>query len=710
MITGKQLDPKIFETEYAGKKLVFEVSRVAEQANAAVVGSYGDSTVLATVVMGEKDSDRDYLPLSVEYEERFYAVGKILGSRFIRREGRPSDEAVLSGRVVDRSIRPLFDQRIRRDIQVVLTIFSLDEEDDLDFLALNTASVALAISDVPWGGPVSGVKIARKDGKLILNPKNSEIVTGFEFQMFAAGPKDLINMIEFEGIEAREEGALDGFKLAQEEIDKLIVFQAGIAKKIGKKKAEIHRATPEEDLKRKVSAFLRPKLESAIYITDEGERDEAFKKIHDELTTYLVQDLQIDEKAHHSIHPIMDEVISDIVHTNIIEREKRPDLRKIDEIRPLHAEVGMLKRTHGSALFVRGSTQALAVATIAPPGQEQTLETMSFSGKRRFLLHYNFPPYSVGETGPFRGPGRREIGHGALAEKAIRNMIPEKTIFPYALRVVSEILSSNGSSSMATVCASTLAMMDAGVPLKKPVAGIAMGLAVAQHPTSNGKYQKFKVLTDLQGYEDYYCDMDFKIAGTRDGVTVIQLDVKIPGLTHEIIAQTLTQAKDARLKILDVMARVLPAPRPEISPLAPLIMTIKIDSSQIGSVIGPGGKVINGIIERTGCMAIDIDDDGTVFISGKDKKTTEAAYSEVKSIVKEYAIGDIVEGTVIKILDFGAIVDLGGGRDGMIHVSELKNGFVQKVEDVVKLGDFVRAKVVKVQDGKIGLSLKALQA
>ena len=710
MITGKQLDPKIFETEYAGKKLVFEVSRVAEQANAAVVGSYGDSTVLATVVMGEKDSDRDYLPLSVEYEERFYAVGKILGSRFIRREGRPSDEAVLSGRVVDRSIRPLFDQRIRRDIQVVLTIFSLDEEDDLDFLALNTASVALAISDVPWGGPVSGVKIARKDGKLILNPQNSEIVTGFEFQMFAAGPKDLINMIEFEGIEAREEGALDGFKLAQEEIDKLIVFQAGIAKKIGKKKAEIHRATPEEDLKCKVSAFLRPKLESAIYITDEGERGEAFKKIHDELTTYLVQDLQIDEKAHHSIHPIMDEVISDIVHTNIIEREKRPDLRKIDEIRPLHAEVGMLKRTHGSALFVRGSTQALAVATIAPPGQEQTLETMSFSGKRRFLLHYNFPPYSVGETGPFRGPGRREIGHGALAEKAIRNMIPEKTIFPYALRVVSEILSSNGSSSMATVCASTLAMMDAGVPLKKPVAGIAMGLAVAQHPTSNGKYQKFKVLTDLQGYEDYYCDMDFKIAGTRDGVTVIQLDVKIPGLTHEIIAQTLTQAKDARLKILDVMARVLPAPRPEISPLAPLIMTIKIDSSQIGSVIGPGGKVINGIIERTGCMAIDIDDDGTVFISGKDKKTTEAAYSEVKSIVKEYAIGDIVEGTVIKILDFGAIVDLGGGRDGMIHVSELKNGFVQKVEDVVKLGDFVRAKVVKVQDGKIGLSLKALQA
>lgn len=702
MMTGTILHPQVFEKEYAGKKLSFEVSRVAEQANAAVVGSYGDSMVLATVVMSDTESDRNYFPLSVEYEERFYAVGKILGSRFMRREGRPTEEAVLSGRIIDRTIRPLFDQRMRRDVQVVLTILSLDEEDDLDFLALNTASVAIAISDVPWAGPVSGVKIVQKNEALLLNPKNSD-VTGCDYQMFAAGPKGLINMIEVEGSEAKEDDVVLGLKKAQEEIDTLIAFQESIVKKISKKKVEVKLAEPDVALAEKVTAFLRPKLEEAIYIPEGMKRDEAFQKIHDELTAYLVDKLQIDEKAHKSIHDIMEGLIHEIVHTNIIEYEKRPDLRKIDEVRELHAEVGMLPRTHGSAFFMRGSTQSLAVATIAPPGQEQSIESMSITTKKRFLLHYNFPQYSVGETGPFRGPGRREIGHGALAEKAIKNMLPEKTVFPYTLRVVSEILSSNGSSSMATVCASTLALMDAGVPLKSPVAGIAMGLAT----DTQGR---FKVLTDLQGYEDHYGDMDFKVAGTKDGVTAIQLDVKIPGLTKEIIVQTLRQARDARLKILDVMLRTLPAPRPELSPLAPLIMTIKVDPSQIGSIIGPGGKVINGIIERTGCLAIDIDDDGTVFISGKDKTTTEAAYKEVQSIVKEYVVGDIVEGTIVKTLDFGAIVDLGGGRDGMIHISEFKNGFVKDINEVARVGDFVRAKVVKVQDGKIGLSIKALQS
>jgi polyribonucleotide nucleotidyltransferase len=380
-------------------------------------------------------------------------------------------------------------------------------------------------------------------------------------------------------------------------------------------------------------------------------------------------------------------------------------------LRDLYGEVGLLKRTHGSALFARGTTQSLAVATIAPPGQEQTIETMGFSGKKRFMLHYNFPQYSVGEVGPFRGPGRREIGHGALAEKAIKNLFPKKEVFPYTVRVVSEILSSNGSSSMATVCAATLALMDAGVPMIKPAAGIAMGLMTrSTGEGANEQIADYKVLTDLQGYEDHYGDMDFKVAGTKDGITAIQMDVKIKGLTVEMLTTALKQASDARYKILDLITSVIPAPRPEISPLAPLIMTLRVDPSQIGSIIGPGGKTINGIIDATGCMAIDIDDDGLVFVSGKDKTTTLAAYNAVAAIVKEYKVGEIVEGPIVKILEFGAIVDIGGGRDGMIHVSELKSGFVKKVEDVVKVGDIVKVKIIKAEGGKIGLSLKAMQS
>lgn len=694
------LNKQQFSLEYAGRTLTLEVSRIAEQANAAVLGSYGDSSVLATVVMGEKDKESSYFPLTVDYEERFYAVGKILGSRFVRREGKASEEAVLSGRIIDRTIRPLFNQRMRRDVQVVVTILSLDEDEDLDFLALTTASTAIAISDVPWAGPVGGVKIVcKKDGALLFNPKHSEVASGFDYQLFASGPKDHINMIEAEGMEASEADVLAGFEQAQKEINRLVDFQNDIVKKIGKQKQMVALATPSEDLREKVRAFLTPKVEPAIYIQDTAARDEAFKKIREELTEFL-KPLELDSAGHKAVADIEEELINELVHRNVLDKKQRPDGRGIEQVRDLHAQVAMLKRTHGSALFIRGTTQALAVATVGAPGMEQTIETMTFSGKRRFMLHYNFPQYSVGETGPFRGPGRREIGHGALAEKALRNVIPEKEKFPYTVRVVSEILSSNGSSSMATVCASTLALMDAGVPIKKPVAGIAMGLMTDEQ----GRYQ---VLTDLQGYEDHYGDMDFKVAGTRDGVTAIQMDVKIKGLTKEMLAQALTQAKDARMKILDVMLSALPAARAELSPLAPLIMTIKIDPSQIGMVIGSGGKTINGIIEKTGCLSIDIDDDGLVFVSGKDRATTQAAYNEVAAIVKEYKVGEVVTGPIVKILEFGAIVQLDANHDGMIHISELKDGFVKKVEDVVKMGDTVKAKVVKVDpSGKIGLSLK----
>jgi polyribonucleotide nucleotidyltransferase len=701
------LQKKQFTMEYAGRPLTLEVSRMAEQANAAVLGSYGDTTVLATVVMGEKDKESSYFPLTVDYEERFYAVGKILGSRFVRREGKASEEAVLSGRVIDRTIRPLFDGRMRRDVQVVITILSLDEEEDLDFLALLSASTALSISDIPWAGPVGGVKVVRKDGALLLNPKNSEVGTAFDYQLFAAGPLDRINMIEAEGMEASEEAVLAGFELAQQEINKFVAFQQEIVKQIGKKKQVVSLAGADETLKERVIAFLKPKIEPIIYMKNEAEREAAFAALRTELAASLT-DLTIDAKMSKALADIEEELVNDLVHANVLATGKRPDGRGVEEVRDLHAQVGLLKRTHGSAFFIRGTTQALAVATIAPPGMEQLIETMSYSGKKRFLLHYNFPQYSVGETGPFRGPGRREIGHGALAEKALRNMLPEKASFPYTVRVVSEILSSNGSSSMATVCASTLAMMDAGVPLKKPIAGIAMGL-MTSHDTKGG-IEKYQVLTDLQGYEDHYGDMDFKVAGSREGITAVQMDVKIPGLTTEMLKQALKQAREARMKILDVMLATLPAPRPELSPLAPLIMTIKIDPSQIGMVIGSGGKTINGIIEKTGCLSIDIDDDGLVFIAGKDQATTKAAYNEVLSIVKEYQVGDVVEGPVVKMLEFGAIVQIDSGHDGMIHISELKDGFVKKVDEVVKMGDIVKAKVVKVDpSGKIGLSLKAMK-
>ncbi len=696
------LKKQVFELDYAGRKLTMEVSRLAEQASAAVLGSYGDSTVLATVVMGKKDKESSYFPLTVDYEEKFYAVGKILGSRFIRREGKSSEEAVLSGRVIDRTIRPLFDGRMRRDVQVVVTILSYDEDDDLDFLALNTASTALAISDIPWAGPVSGVKIVRKAGKLLINPKNSEIGTDTTYQVFAAGPADRINMIEAEGIEASEADALEGFVMAQKEINALIDFQQMIVGKIGKPKQTVQLAELDSTLKEKVNAFLAGKLEPAIYAATKMAHEAGLAKLNADLVAQLRSE-GVDEKMIKAANDVMEEMISDIVHKNAITAGKRPDGRGIEDVRELHAQVGLLKRTHGSALFIRGNTQSLSVATIGTPGQEQTIETMSFSGKKRFMLHYNFPQYSVGETGPFRGAGRREIGHGALAEKALKNMIPAKEEFPYAVRVVSEITSSNGSSSMATVCACTLALMDAGVPMKKPVAGIAMGLMSANNE------QEFKVLTDLQGAEDHYGDMDFKVAGTKDGITAIQLDVKIKGLTMEMIKTTLEQAQKARMQILGVLTATLPEPRKEISPLAPLIMSIKILPSQIGMVIGSGGKTINGIIEKTGALAIDIDDDGLVYVSGKDKATTMAAYNEVMAIVKEYKVGEIVEGPIVKILEFGAIVELDANHDGMIHVSELKDGFVKRVEDVVKIGDHVKVKIMKVEpNGKIGLSLKAM--
>lgn len=713
------MEKKKYSIEIGGKALTAEVSSLAEQANAAVVVQYGDTVILATAVMGKEDKPLDYMPLKVDYEERFYAAGKILGSRFMRREGRPSEDAILTGRLVDRTIRPLFDRRMRRDVQVVVTVLAYDEQQSPDFIAVFGASLALAMSDIPWAGPVAAVRVAQMEGQLLTNPGNAELAGKETFETFASGPKGRINMIELAGKEAKESDILPAYQLAQKEIDRLVEFQETIAKEVGKPKAAVKLMEGDPEFETAVKAFLsEEKLARAVYphlhpehrayALDKVEREHRTRELQKELLAHLEATYAGNAEMLSNMKAVglmLDDVIDEFVHKNVIEKDLRPDGRKLDEVRPLAAEVGLFTRTHGSAVFMRGNTQALAITTLAPPGQEQLMESMETSGKRRFLLHYNFPPYSVGETGMFRGPGRREIGHGALAYKAVEPLIPTAEVFPYTIRVVSEILSSNGSSSMATVCATSLSLMDAGVPLPRPVAGIAMGL-MAEPSTSRGHADKYKILTDIQGPEDHYGDMDFKVAGTRDGVTAIQLDVKNDGLTYEMIEKTLAQANKARMHILGVMEGVLAAPRASISPLAPTVLRTKIDPEKIGLVIGPGGKTINGMIAHFELAGIDVEEDGNVFVSAMDPEKARSAVKEIEALTHEWQVGDMVEGEIIKILDFGAIVDLGGGLDGMIHVSELRDGFVKSVSDVVKLGDFVRAKIIRVEDGRIGLSLK----
>ena len=694
-----KLNRRVFKTEFQGKPLSMEISQIGEQANATVFGKYGGTVVMATVVMGKEDrSDKDYLPLMVDYEEKFYAVGKILGGQYMRREGKSSEHAVLSGRLIDRTIRPLFNHGMRRDIQVVVTILSLDPKFDPHFIGLLTASTAIAISDVPWNGPVAGLTIEKKtDDGLV------------KFDLLVSGTSDKINMIEFEGIDAQEKEVVEALEIGQKEISNLIKFQNEIVKEIGQPKTEVSIAEPDEKLKKVVKDFVDGKLEAAIYTKTKMARVDNFYNLQKELEDYIKEWGAAQQAGRASPDEIgraaakfLEEEVDAIVHKNILESEKRPDFRKLNEVRDLGVEVGLLERVHGSALFIRGNTQALALTTLGPPDDEQSVETMEFSGKKRFILHYNFPPYATGEVGSFRGPGRREIGHGALAEKALRNLIPSKDEFPYTIRVVSEILSSNGSSSMASVCAGCLSLMDAGVPIKKMAAGIAMGLIM----DPDGK--QYKVLTDIQGPEDHYGDMDFKAAGTKDGVTAIQMDVKIQGVTPKMIGDVLAAAKEARLHILKAMEQVLDKPRAQVSSYAPIVYSLNINPDKIGGVIGPGGKVINGIIAQTKALGIDIDQSGKVYVYGSTVESAQAALKQVEAITHEYKVGEIVEGTIVKVLDFGAILEFGPGMDGMIHVSELKNGFVKKVEDVVKVGDTVRAKIIRAEEGRIGLSLKNL--
>ncbi len=689
-----------FSFQSAGRQFTVELSDIAEQAHGKVLVRHGDTLVLATVVMNKRPREGgNYFPLSVDYEEKYYAAGKILGSRFMKREARPSDEAVLVARLIDRSIRPRFNLQIRNDVQIIVTVLSIDAENDPDVASLLAASLALSLSPIPWAGPIAGVRVGKIDGKYVINPTFEEREKS-TLDCIVSGTESRINMVEAGAKEIPEEDFLAALEAAHAEIKRLIEFQKTIISKHSKKKWDLALAETPPDLVASLRKHMALRLEHALYEHDKTLRQEKVDALKAEWLKYAAE-------THPEFQPAMaeyafEEEVNEVIHKRILDKGERPDGRKTDELRALYGEVGLLPRTHGSAFFVRGQTQALSVLTLGSPGDAQLIEGMEVRTKKRFMHHYNFPPYSVGETRPMRGPGRREIGHGALAERSMIPVIPSTDEFPYTIRLVSEILSSNGSSSMASVCGSVMALMDAGVPIKKPVAGIAMGLMLDE----TGKTDRYAVLTDIQGPEDHHGDMDFKAAGTRDGVTGVQMDVKIEGVTIEILRDTLMQAKKARVEILDYMATVIPTHRPDLSPLAPRVVILTINPEKIGALIGPGGKVINDLIARFK-VQIDIEDDGTVFVTSEDGASMELALAEIKMITKEVKPGDILDGKVSRIFSFGAMVEFDQKQDGMVHISELAPWRVEKVEDIVKLGDEVSVIVKEIDEqGRVNLSLK----
>jgi len=694
-----------FKLKIDDKTLEVEFKDLAERANSSVFLKYGDTCLMATCVMSKKEIEGiDFFPLSVTYEEKYYAVGRILGSRFLKREGRPSEQSILTSRVIDRAIRPLFPANFRREVQVIVTCLSWDKESDLAALGLTAASIVLSTSDIPWDGPVAPVRIGERNGELVAFPTFKEREEGKIDLLLAAvrteSKKDiLINMVEAGMKEATEEEVLKAVELSKKYQEQILAFQEEIAKKRGKQKIQIESKEIDPELQKEVREFLKGRVENVL---KQGESDD-LHKIRDELAEFLKKYEDSNKVAQgFSLFEIETEKI---VHESVIEKGMRFDRRKTDQIRELFCDVNIIPRVHGTGLFSRGQTRVLSFLTLGAPGDQKIMEEMELDGKKRFMHHYNFPPSCVGETGALRGPGRREIGHGMLGEKALRYMIPEADKFPYTIRVVSEVLCSNGSSSMASTCAACLALMDGGVPIKAPVAGIAMGLMMEMNDKSS-EDKKYSVLTDVQGEEDHYGDMDFKVAGTKDGITALQMDTKVRGLTFKIVKETLEQAKTARLQILKKMAEAIPEPRKELSPNAPRIYTLKIDPDQIGDVIGTGGKIINEIIDACD-VTIDIEDNGDVFITAEKAESAEKALEWIKNIVRKVAVGEQYQGTVKRILDFGAFVEILPGQEGLVHISHLDNKRVAKVTDVVKLGDVIPVKVISIDEqGRINLSLK----
>lgn len=687
---------KVFKREIAGREMKVTIGKVAEQANGAALVEYGDTVVLVTATASTKPREGiDFFPLSVDYEEKMYAVGKIPGG-FIKREGRPSEKAILTARLIDRPLRPLFPEGYRNDVQVVATALSVDQDNQPDIVAMVGSSIALSISDIPFDGPTGSVFVGMVDGEYIINP-NEEQTAKSKISLTLAGTKSAIMMVEAGAEIVTEEEMLGAILKGHEEIKNICDFIEEIQREVGKEKSEYEVFKPNEEIKEKVTTFGKDFLIDAINQEDKVVREEKFEAAKDKIYEHFTEEL---EEFGKDIDAAIESIEVEEIRRAIIAEERRPDGRSLDEIRHLSSEVGLFRRTHGSGLFTRGQTQVLSITTLAGLSEVQVIDGLGDDTPKRYIHHYNFPPYSVGDTRPMRGPGRREIGHGALAERALIPVLPSEEEFPYAIRVVSEVLSSNGSSSQASVCGSTLSLMDAGVPIKAPVAGIAMGL-IEEHG-------KIKILTDIQGLEDHFGDMDFKVAGTREGITAIQMDIKVEGIKREILEEALEKARIARLHILDNIKATIDKPRENLSPFAPIIYIILIDPEKIGEVIGSGGKVINKIIEQTG-VKIDIDDDGKVSVISNDHEKAKEAIDIIEGIVKEVEVGDIYNGKVKKLMKFGAFVELKKGTEGLLHISEIDHKRTEKVEDELKVGDSVVVKVIDVDDqGKISLSRKAL--
>jgi polyribonucleotide nucleotidyltransferase len=695
------------ESTLSGKGISLETGLLAQQTNGAVLARLGDTVVLATAVMSKTVREgMDYFPLLVDYEERLYAAGKIKGSRFIKREGRATDEAVLSGRLIDRTIRPLFPEGMRNDVQVVATIFSVDEVNDPDTLAINAASAALLISDIPFDGPVAAVRVGRLNNQFIINPSYEDRKSG-DLDIVVSGTGEHIMMVESGAKQITEEDMLAAIKLAMPELGNLIKLQKDLQSQVGIEKAQVTYLLPDERVLAEVDTKFYGKIEAALigdFPKDQREKQLAslIEEIHKHTTEAFKNIEGLSAKSHTEL--ALEKVIQKVVRTNILEKDRRADLRPLDKTRPVSCKVGVLPRTHGSALFNRGETQVLTTVTLGSQGDAQILDGMEDFEEttKRYMHHYNFPGFSVGEVAPIRGPGRREIGHGALAERAVEVVVPEKEKFPYTLRLVSEVLSSNGSTSMASTCGSTLALMDAGVPIEAMIGGVAMGLIL---DTTTGK---FKVLTDIQGMEDHYGDMDFKVTGSEKGITALQLDIKTKGLTVEILEKALAQAREGRMHILSVMKETLAQPRADMSPLAPRITTLQINPERIREVIGTGGKVINKIIAETG-VKIDIEDSGLVMVTSNNAEASKKALDWIENIIHEFKVGEEFEGKVTRIMDFGAFVELTPGHEGLVHISELAWKHVGKVEDEVRIGDVIKVKIVEIdQMGRLNLSKKVL--
>ena len=690
-------DKHVFSTEISGKTFTVEIGELAKQANGACMVRYGDSSVLSVATASKEPKDLPFFPLTVNYEERLYAVGKIPGG-FIKREGRPSEKAILASRLIDRPLRPLFPDGFRNEVQVISTVMSVDQDCSTEIAAMIGSSIALSISDIPFAEPIAGVHVGRIEGEFIINPTIEQHEKS-DIELTVAGTKDAINMVEAGANEVPEEVMLEAIMFGHEAIKQLVAFQEEIVQTVHQDKMEVILFEVDDKLKETVERAAKDKLIEAIQVKEKHAREEAINHVKEEvLAQYDEEDTDVIKK----VKSVLDHIVKSEVRRLITQEKVRPDGRKPDEIRPLSSKVSILPRTHGSGLFTRGQTQALSICTLGALGDVQILDGLDLEESKRFMHHYNFPQYSVGETGPIRGPGRREIGHGALGERALEVVVPSEKDFPYTIRLVSEVLESNGSTSQASICASTLAMMDAGVPIKAPVAGIAMGLV-----TDGNDYT---ILTDIQGMEDALGDMDFKVAGTEKGVTALQMDIKVEGLSKEILAEALTQAKKGRMQILESMMQTIKAPKDELSPYAPKILTMHIKPEKIRDVIGPSGKQINQIIDETG-VKIDIEQNGDIFISSTDEAMNKKAQKIIEDIVREVEVGQIYLGTVKRIEKFGAFVELFKGKDGLVHISELDEKRTNKVEDVVKIGDQIMVKVKEIDSqGRVNLSRKAVLA